>query len=105
MTTSHDIVIISTQGCRRSRAVLAYLEREGVPFTHVAAESPEGDKLIAQYALRASPGILVDGVSISPLDLLIPPACQVDKDAARRAFGTVANQQTGMDTDDQKTRS
>ena len=87
MITDRDIVIISTQSCRRSRAVLSYLERQGIPFTHVAAESPEGQDLIGQYSLRASPGILVDGVSVSPFDLLIPPTCQVDKDAAQRAFG------------------
>jgi hypothetical protein len=67
--------------------VLAYLERHGIPFTHVTAESAEGQDLIDRYRLRASPGILVDGVSISPFDLLIPPACQVDEDAAQRAFG------------------
>jgi hypothetical protein len=87
MITDRDIVIISTQSCRRSRAVLSYLERQGIPFTHVAAESPEGQDLIGQYSLRASPGILVGGVSVSPFDLLIPPACQVDEDAAQRAFG------------------
>jgi hypothetical protein len=87
VTTDRDIVIISTQGCRRSRAMLSFLERQGIPFTHVAAESPEGQDLIGQYGLRASPGILVDGVSISPLDLLIPPTCEVDRVAAERAFG------------------
>ena len=87
MTTDREIAIVSTQGCRRSRAVLAYLEREGIPFTHVTAESAEGQDLIDRYRLRASPGILVDGVSVSPLDLLIPPTCEVDQGAAQRAFG------------------
>jgi glutaredoxin len=105
MTTDRDIVIISTQGCRRSRAMLAYLERQGIPFTHITAESAEGQDLIDQYRLRASPGILVDGVSVSPFDLLIPPTCEVDEEAARRAFGPVTGQRTSMETDGQGTRS
>lgn len=105
MTTDREIVVVSTQGCRRSRAMLAYLERESIPFTHVTADSAEGQDLIDRYGLRASPGILVDGVSVSPLDLLIPPTCEVNEDVAQRAFGMVAEQQTRMDTDDEKTHS
>jgi hypothetical protein len=93
MTKDRAIVIVSTQGC------------QGIPFTQVTADSMEGQELIGQYGLRASPGILVNDVSISPFDLLLPPACQVNEDAARRAFGTVTDQQTRMDTDDKKTRS
>ena len=105
MTKDRAIVIVSTQSCRRSRAILAYLERQGIPFTHITANSAEGQELIGQYGLRASPGILVDDVSVSPFDLLIPPACQVNKDAARRAFGVTAEQQTRKDADGKKTRA
>jgi glutaredoxin len=105
MTKHRAIVIVSARSCRRSRAVLAYLERQGFPFTHVTAESSEGQALIGQHGLRASPGILVDGTSVSPFDLLIPPACQIDLDAAQQAFGLTSRQQTRMDTDDKKTRS
>ena len=33
------------------------------------------------------PGILVDGVSVNPFDLLIQPACRVDDAKARELFG------------------
>ena len=101
MTTHRDIVVVSAQGCRRSRAMLAYLERQGIPLTHIAAESAEGQDLIDRYSLRASPGILVDGVSISPFDLLIPPVCQVDEDAAQRAFGAARIASDGGDYSDE----
>lgn len=36
--------------------------------------------------MRASPGILVDGVSMNPFHVLIQPECRVDEDAADRLF-------------------
>jgi hypothetical protein len=36
--------------------------------------------------MRASPGILVDGVSVNPLDVLNQPECRVDEAAANRWF-------------------
>lgn len=55
--------------------------------------------------LPASPGILEEGVVISPFDLLTPPGCQADEGAAQRVFGEVAGHQTRMDADDQEARS
>ena len=63
------------------------MQAHGIPFTRIDLESPEGQALAAQHDLRASPGILVDGVSVNPFELLIQPACQVDDDKARTMFG------------------
>jgi len=84
--TNRSITILPAQGCRRSRKVVDYLEARGIPFTQIELESPEGQASAAQHALRASPGILVDGVSVHPFDLLIRPACRVDEAAAQQVF-------------------
>ena len=72
--------------CRRSRKIIEYLEARGVAFTRIQLESPEGQALAVQHNLLASPGILVDGVSINPFDVLIQPECRVDETTARRVF-------------------
>ena len=86
MATMRQITILPAQGCRRSSRVLDYLRAHGVPFTRIELESAEGAALAAQYDLRASPGILIEGVSINPFDLLIQPACRVDEEKARAVF-------------------
>ena len=80
------IIILPAPGCRRSRKVIEYLEAHGIPFTRIELESPEGQALAAQHDLRASPGILVDDVSVNPFDLLIQSECRVDEDKAREIF-------------------
>ena len=95
MTTPHpvqgaaprEIIVLPARGCRRSRRLLAYLQAHDVPFTRMDLESPEGQALAAQHDLRASPGILVDGISVNPFDLLIQPACRVDEARTRELFG------------------
>lgn len=84
--TPREIIVLPARGCRRSRKLLAYLAAHDVPFTRIDLESPEGQTLAEQYDLRASPGILVDGVNVNPFDLLIQPACRVDDDKARALF-------------------
>jgi hypothetical protein len=86
MQTLRNIIILPAQGCRRSRRLLDYLRAHDVPFTRIDLESPEGQALATQHDLHASPGILVDGVSVNPFDLLIQPACRVDDDKARAVF-------------------
>lgn len=81
------IVIVPAKNCRRSGKIVEYLEAHGIPFTRIALESEKGRALAEQHEMRASPGILVDGVSVNPLDLLIQPDCRVDEDAARRILG------------------
>lgn len=87
MAAARQIVILPARGCRRSRRLLEYLQAHGISFTRIELESPEGQALAAQHDLRASPGILVDGVSVNPFELLIQPACQVDESKARAMFG------------------
>ena len=86
MAMPREIIVLPAQGCRRSRKLLDYLQAHDVPFTRIDLESPEGQALAVQHDLRASPGILVDGVSVNPFDLLIQPACRVDDDKARAVF-------------------
>ncbi len=86
MMATQRITILPARGCRRSQRLLTYLRAQQIPFTEIALESPEGQALTTEYDLRASPGILVNGVSINPFDLLIQPACRVDDDKARAVF-------------------
>ncbi len=81
-----EIIILAAQGCRRSRKLLDYLQAHNIPFTRIDLESPEGLALADQHDLRASPGILVDGISVNPFDLLTQPACRVDHDKATALF-------------------
>ena len=80
---TREIIVLPAPGCRRSRRILEYLERYSIPFTRIPLDSPEGTVLAEIHGMRASPGLLVDGVSINPFDLLIQPACRVDEEKAR----------------------
>ncbi len=82
-----DIIILPAPRCRRSRKILEYLKERGLSFRQVALDSPEGQELAARYDFRASPGILVDGVSVNPYDLLLMPACRVNAARASQIFG------------------
>lgn len=84
--SERNIVILPARNCRRSQKIVEYLEKEGIPFARIELESAEGRALADRHEMRASPGILVDGVSINPLDLLIQPECRVDEEAAKRWF-------------------
>lgn len=57
-----------------------------VGLYRIELESPQGQALAEQHNLRASPGILVDGISVNPFDLLIQPECRVDEAAAQRVL-------------------
>ena len=81
-----DITILPAPGCRRSRKILEYLTKQGIPFRRVELDSVEAQELAARYGFRASPGILVDGVSVNPYDMLIQPACRVDAEKAQAIF-------------------
>lgn len=86
MAIYRKIIILPAPNCRRSRKVIEYLEMHHIPFTRIDLTSSEGQALAAQYDLRASPGILVNGQSINPFDLLIKPACRIDEAAAQALF-------------------
>lgn len=80
------IIILPATGCRRSRKILEYLTVRGIPFNRVELDSLEGQELVARYDFRASPGILVNDVSINPFDLIIRPGCRIDEEKAERIF-------------------
>jgi glutaredoxin len=82
-----DIVVLPAEGCRRSRAVLAYLDENQVSYTRIALESDAGQRMAAQYDLRSSPGILVDETLVNPFDILEAPSCRIKEPMARRLFG------------------
>ena len=84
--SERNIVILPARNCRRSQKIVEYLERGGIPFTRIELESPEGRALAEQHQMRASPGILVDGKSVNPFDLLIQPECRMDEAAANQWF-------------------
>jgi hypothetical protein len=84
--SERTIVILPARDCRRSRKIIEYLESYGIPFTRIELESPEGRALAEQHQMRASPGILVDGKSINPFDLLLQGECRVDEAAANQRF-------------------
>lgn len=81
-----QIIVLPAPGCRRSRRILSYLEQQGIPFTRIDLDSPEGQALATQHGMRASPGILVDGVSVNPFDLLQKPECRVNEASIKRAL-------------------
>lgn len=81
------IIILPARNCRRSRKIIEYLEEEEIPFTRIELESVEGHTLAEKHQMRASPGILVDGVSVNPMDLLIQGECRVDEEAAHHLLG------------------
>lgn len=83
----HEIIILPAPDCRRSRKVIEYLKEHGIPFTQIDLTSTEGQALAARYDFLASPGIVVDGVSINPLDLLIQLACRIREAMAKDVFG------------------
>ncbi len=74
-----SITVLPAKGCRRSRKILEYLQAHQIPFQRVELDSPEGEQLMAKYHFLASPGILVDGVSINPFDVLIQRECRVNE--------------------------
>jgi glutaredoxin len=79
-----EIIILPASRCRRSQKILEYLTGQGIPFRLVELDSAEGHELAARYGFRASPGILVNGVSVNPFDLLVQPSCRVDEEKARK---------------------
>lgn len=82
-----SLLVLPAKGCRRSRAVLKYLDDYRIPYQRIELESDEGRRLAEQYQLRASPGIILNGVSLNPMELLIPPHCRINEDKAREWFG------------------
>lgn len=66
--------------------MLEYLDQEGIPYQRVELESPEGQKLAEVHGFLALPGILVNGESINPYEILIRGVCQIDENKAKVVF-------------------
>ena len=81
MTQHTKIIILPAEGCRRSKKVLDYLTAQGISFTRIDLETPEGQGLADRHDLRASPGILVDDELVNPFDILTRPGCRIDEAA------------------------
>ncbi len=82
-----EIIILPAVNCRRSQKVLAYLDENQVPYTRIDLETEKGQQIMADYELRSSPGILVDGALINPFDILETPSCRMKETAVRHLFG------------------
>ncbi len=81
-----EILILPARNCRRSRKVLAFLQSHSIPFRQIELETPEGQMYVRRFGMRASPGIIVDGVSVNPYDILIQKECRVDEMKALSLF-------------------
>lgn len=79
-----NITILPAPGCRRSRLILDYLDQHDIPFNRIPLESLEGTDMAEKYDMRASPGILVNGINVNPFDLLVQASCRVDEEKARK---------------------
>ncbi len=88
-----SVTVLSAKGCRRSRKILEYLLAKQIPFQRVELDLPEGEQLMAKHLFLASPGILVDGVSINPFDLLIQPECRVNEPNLKKIFDLIVPSQ------------
>jgi glutaredoxin len=82
-----EIIILPAANCRRSQKVLAYLDENQVAYTRINLETEQGEQMMAEYELRSSPGILVDGVLVNPFDILEAPSCRIKETAVRPLFG------------------
>ncbi len=74
-----SLIILPAKRCKRSQNLLEYLQSNHIPFQRIEPDSPEGEEMIKKYQFLASPGILIDGMSINPFDVLISPACKVNE--------------------------
>jgi glutaredoxin len=86
-----EIIILPAPNCRRSKRIMKYLDEKGITYRCVDLDSLEGIELAERFGFRASPGILVNGKSINPFDLLIQPVCKVDETMAQKVFSTRGN--------------
>jgi glutaredoxin len=82
-----EIFILPAVNCRCSQRVLAYLDENQVAYTRIDLDTEKGQRMMAEYELRSSPGILVDGVLVNPFDILEAPSCRIKETAARQLFG------------------
>lgn len=80
------ITILPYKNCLRSKKVLEFLNKHQIPYEQVSPESQSGKRLYNQYQFRASPGIIVEGKSINPYDILIWKECRINEEKALGLF-------------------
>ncbi len=81
-----QVTIVSTKNCRRSKKVLEFIAERGISHQHLSLDSIRGQELWEKHQFRASPGILVDGISINPYEILDQYHCRVNEDQALAVF-------------------
>ncbi|MBK8989977.1 MAG: hypothetical protein IPM39_28610 [Chloroflexi bacterium] len=81
-----EIVILPAANCRRSQKVLPYLDENQVAYTPIDLETEKGQQMMAEYELRSSPGILVDGVLVNQLNIPKASSCRMKETAVHRLF-------------------
>ncbi len=86
-----QVTIVSTKNCRRSKKVLEFLAERGISHQQLSLDSIRGQELWEKHQFRASPGILVDGISINPYDILDQKHCRVNEDQALVVFRAPSN--------------
>ena len=70
-TTDHRIVILRNRKCRKSDVVVRFLGQEQMSFEVLyLGEKTEADELAKQYGILASPGIILNGTSVNPYELV-----------------------------------
>lgn len=86
MQTEKHIVILPAPNCRRSKKIIAFLNEQSLSYDTIDLESQEGEKIMEEFSFKASPGILVDGKSINPYEMLDQKICRVDAEKALNIF-------------------
>ncbi len=71
MQNEAKVLILRTQRCRKSDAVIRFLENENIPFRVLHLETePQAQELARQWNLKSSPGIIVGNRQIFAADIL-----------------------------------
>ncbi len=82
----HGIVIVRNRKCRKSDVVVRFLGQEQMAFEVLyLGEDKEADELAKKYGILASPGIIINGTTINPYQLV--EHCKVkDSEGTKKIF-------------------
>jgi len=80
------IIVLPAPRCKRSKKIMEFLDLEKIPYEKIELLSTEGQTLLEKHHFKASPGILIDGVSLNPYDLLVKEECRIDREKALSLF-------------------
>jgi hypothetical protein len=83
------IIVLPAPHCRRSKKIMDFLDLEKIPYEKIDLLSTEGQILSDKHHFMASPGILINGMSLNPYDVLNQKECRVNHDKAMRIFTCV----------------